>query len=247
MSIEIRREQFLHHQLGLRYTERNPGTPIGGSYKPTGTGWTNAEHATLIMAMRGGKSWTPTLVDELMHYGCLPVVYNGTVDGRYTQGYCIGLIVSKHDADPQVLWTAEHNGTDYTIKTRESETIDRDELLLEQLRDEAEDKSAEHDISGVIWHMDPIVLSNRYDHWMASYRPIPHYRFDDTNRPVDMQIDISGGELPLGIDEQHVWTRVWADGCECIIPGYHRINRLAYIVTKYPWDADKDQNMEIID
>lgn len=39
-------------------------------------------------------------------------------------------------------------------------------------------------------------------------------------------------------DPDKIWTLVDADGKLYIIPGYHYVNRMDYIVTKIPWDKD---------
>jgi hypothetical protein len=250
MGIEIPEEQFLHHQLGLMYGLRNPGTPIGGQYKPTMKPWTNNEWTVLMTALRGGQSWTPTLVEELESAGCIPIIKNAYNNGTIDRNHIIDTIRAKHNEDPQVMWEVNIEFSDeesetFVARFNRTDTAGRDAWIQEQIKDQYPDyvfNSAEHEFDSF-----DITLRNRYDYWMAYFQPIPVFTFDSTGKPIDLHIDLESCKIPLGINEQYVWTRVWMDNCEVIIPGYHYMNRLSYIVTTHPWDADIHQDLEVID
>lgn len=56
------------------------------------------------------------------------------------------------------------------------------------------------------------------------------------------------GQIPAGTDYHYVWT--WVDGTESdstyLIPGYHIVNRIGYILTEKPWtDKDEEENLYV--
>lgn len=239
--------QFLHHQLGLYWKRDKNILPLGGDYIPS-WGWTGPEFANWLDRMGEGKSWTPTLVEELANAGALPMpVYKGKPQGM--SNLVLAEIKAKHEADPQVFSEVciefdEDESETFVSRHDQSDIAQRDSWFAEQIKNVDSDyvfKPEEHDIES-----DIIRLENRYDYWMAKYQPIPHFLFED-DKPIDMRIDISGSDIPLGINVQHIWTRIWADNCDLIVPGYHWVNRLAYIVTNQPWNADTDGDIEVID
>lgn len=247
MSNRSTQTQFLHHQLGLHFKRDDNVLPIGGDYIPS-WGWTGPEYHRWLEMMGEGKSWTPTLVEELANAGAMPMpVYKGKPQGL--SQYILDAIIAKHNADPQVLSEVciefdEDESETFVSRHDQSDLAQRDAWFTEQIKNVDADyvfNPAEHDIES-----DIIRLENRYDYWMAKYQPIPHFLFED-GKPIDFRIDISGSDLPLGINTQHVWTRIWSDNCDLIVPGYHWVNRLAYIVTNQPWNADTDGDIEVID
>lgn len=246
MSNRGTQTQFLHHQLGLHFKRDKNVLPLGGDYVPS-WGWTGPEYRHWLDMMGEGKSWTPTLVEELSNAGALPISYNGKPQGM--SNTILDAIIAKHNADPQVLSEVciefdEDESETFVSRHNQSDLTQRDAWFAEQIKDQYQDyvfNPAEHEIES-----DIIRLENRYDYWMAKYQPIPHFVFED-GKPVDFKIDISGSDLPLGINTQYVWTRIWSDNVELIVPGYHWVNRLAYIVTNQPWNADTDGDIEVID
>jgi hypothetical protein len=245
--------QFLHHQLGLYFKRDKDVLPIGGDFIPS-WGWTGPEFSNWLDIMGEGKSWTPTLVEELANAGALPMpVYKGKPQG--ISNLVLAEIRAKHEADPQVisevcidfdsLIEGEEGDTEtFVSRHDQSDTMQRDAWFQEQIKDQYPDyvfNAEEHEIE-----VEVIKLENRYDYWMAKYQPIPCFVFDG-DKPVDLRIDISSSDIPLGINPQHVWSRIAVDNCEVIVPGYHWCNRLAYIVTNQPWDADADGDIEVID
>lgn len=246
MSKRGEQTQFLHHQLGLSFVRDKNVLPLGGDYVPS-WGWTGSEYYHWLELMGEGKSWTPTLVEELANAGAMPVpTYNGKPQGL--SPYNLAEIVAKHIADPQVISEVciefdEDESETFISRHDQSDLTQRDAWFTEQIKDQYPDyvfNPAEHDIVS-----DIIRLENRYDYWMAKYQPIPHFVFEG-DKPVDFRIDISGSDLPLGINTQYVWTRIWSDNVELIVPGYHWVNRLAYIVTNQPW-SHIDADIEVID
>jgi len=251
----IPEEQFLHHQLGLKL---QPGTG-SMNYVPAGSGWSEDDHIRLLTAMGDGKTWTMTIVDELVHAGVLPIVYANQSYGYLGQKYVVEMAKERHDEDPDVFWEiqitvpteegAEDDGEEvgFCCRTRKSELTKRNQLVRDQFKEEYPDDDLDFGlIAEDAWEALPVALENRYDRWMARFQPIPVYGFDNEGKPLDVQIDVSTSKIPLGIDEHHIWTRVWADNAEVIVPGYHHVNRLAYIVTKHPW-TDADADIEVID
>jgi len=244
----IPEEQFLHHQLGL---SKCPNTM---NYRTSGSGWTEADHVRLMSKMGDGKTWTMNIVDELVHAGVLPIVHNSTSYGYIGQKYAIEVAKERHDEDPEIFWEIRitvdaESGDDvgFCCRTRKSEITKRNHLVQEQWKEEYPDDDLDVNLlSDDAWESFPVSLENRYDRWMARFAPIPVYTLDADGHPLDLGIDISTSRIPLGIDAHHIWTRVWADNCEVIVPGYHHVNRLAYIVTTHPW-TNADAEIEVID
>jgi hypothetical protein len=69
----------------------------------------------------------------------------------------------------------------------------------------------------------------------------PQFENDD-REPKDLS------ELPQGItdtDERHLWTLIdpmVPSGMQYWVPGYHYVNRVGYIRTENPWNADDLQD-----
>lgn len=101
---------------------------------------------------------------------------------------------------------------------------------------------------------------------MADKKPLTVKQFDNYFKPIEL--DNEDGYLYDYLDEaqikankfieennlktstyQHIWTVVDVDsGKLCTINGYHRVNRMGYMVCKTPWgngtDSDKDVYIE---
>lgn len=243
-------EQFLHHQFGLRFVDRNIGTPIGGEYIPSNNRWSNSQFQTLFMAMRQGQSWTADVVKELSDAGIIPVMNNGWDHGVIDRDFILQRLEAEHNADPMVMWEIDIPTVcteQVMVRTKLSEVERRDTLVQGHLEPMWEAEWDEKLFRPEGWTIEHTVipLEQRYDHWLAYFRPIPYFSFSG-QQPVDLQIEVSASDLPLGINEKHIWTKVWSDNCELILPGIHWLNRLSYYVTETPW-TDKHEHYEVID
>jgi len=45
-------------------------------------------------------------------------------------------------------------------------------------------------------------------------------------------------DVELFAGESHPYEEEDADNCWVIVPGYHYVNRIAYMITEMPWDND---------
>lgn len=66
--------------------------------------------------------------------------------------------------------------------------------------------------------------------------------FDTKYEPIGLERDGSGTlwreehEIPEDLERNHLWTVVEGDEGTCYIPDWHFVNRVAYVVTKVPWE-----------
>jgi hypothetical protein len=66
-----------------------------------------------------------------------------------------------------------------------------------------------------------------YDRWSDLYEPRADAEGCLLREHLDGRHDIDNG---------NVWTLVDAEGEELLIPGYHRVNRIGYVLTDLPHD-----------
>ena len=76
-----------------------------------------------------------------------------------------------------------------------------------------------------------------FEEFIEKYRPLKNHLVEDAPfggymyETVGKEIDYI---LPLR-NKDTVWTVIEDDGYMYIIPGYHWINRIGYILTEVPW------------
>lgn len=44
--------------------------------------------------------------------------------------------------------------------------------------------------------------------------------------------------IAAGIPTEHVWTLIDGDEGDALLPGFHIVNRIGYIVTEHPWEHE---------
>lgn len=72
--------------------------------------------------------------------------------------------------------------------------------------------------------------------------------WSDKYKPVGMERDGSGTitrdahEIPHDVQDSHLWTLVETKAGEYFIPGWHRVNHVAFVVTQIAWEHE---NIEV--
>ena len=186
MKEQEAQEMFLHHQFGLRFTERNIGTPIGGEYIPTNNRWSKSQFNTLFSAMRQGQTWTADVVNELSDAGIIPVIKQGWDHGCIDRDFILNRLQEEHNTDPMVMWEIDiplESAEQVMVRTKLSETERRDKLVQEHLESMWESDWDEKYFRAEGWTIEHTVipLEQRYDHWLAYFRPIPYLCSSDNN------------------------------------------------------------------
>jgi hypothetical protein len=75
-----------------------------------------------------------------------------------------------------------------------------------------------------------------YDEWVEKYQPIKN-EFEEHGSFEGCVFDYSEDDQWEFVKNQnpaHVWTMVWAEDTQVIIPGFHWVNRDSYFVTEKP-------------
>lgn len=75
-------------------------------------------------------------------------------------------------------------------------------------------------------------IPKRWKSWAISYR-----EWVDTFKPVEENLPF----VPKDIDPNKVWSEVWCDDLQMIVPSIHFINVTGYAVTEIPHDENTKQ------
>ena len=79
-----------------------------------------------------------------------------------------------------------------------------------------------------------------YDEWVEKYKPIKN-EFEEYGSFEGCAFDYSEDDQWEFVKNQnpaHVWTMVWAEETQVIIPGFHWVNRDSYFVTEIPVEKE---------
>ena len=79
-----------------------------------------------------------------------------------------------------------------------------------------------------------------YDEWAEKYKPIQN-EFEEYGSFEGCVFDYSEDDQWEFVKSQNpanVWTLVWADETQVIIPGFHWVNRDSYFVTELPVEKE---------
>jgi len=80
-----------------------------------------------------------------------------------------------------------------------------------------------------------------WDEFEAQFRPVANHL--DTNASYDgMMFETYGDELIFvnARPPENVWTLIDTGDTSWIVPGFHLVNRMGYIVTLNPWQGGQD-------
>jgi hypothetical protein len=79
-----------------------------------------------------------------------------------------------------------------------------------------------------------------FDEWVEKYKPIQN-EFEEYGSFEGCVFDYSEDdqwEFVKNQNPDNVWTMVWADETQIIIPGFHWVNRDSYFVTELPVEKE---------
>lgn len=80
----------------------------------------------------------------------------------------------------------------------------------------------------------PTVTSMTEDDFYDAFKPIPGKDGSEWRDHTD---------IPESVKDEYIWTVVDGDDAQYVIPGVHRVNRVALIVCAEPWT---DLNVEVL-
>lgn len=87
---------------------------------------------------------------------------------------------------------------------------------------------------------EPIVFEQiNEDDFVEIYKPITVSK--DGDQIVQTVDDANKLASDKGLTEEHIWTIVDAEGNLYAAPGFHRVNRIGYVVTEKPWVTGNEE------
>jgi hypothetical protein len=79
-----------------------------------------------------------------------------------------------------------------------------------------------------------------YDEWAEAYQPRANHlrRGEETDLFETYGIELGYVLATADLKPAHVWTLIDGDVGTYVVNGYHLVNRIAYLITKEPFEGD---------
>lgn len=82
------------------------------------------------------------------------------------------------------------------------------------------------------------------DQWIESYRPLPHPKGANHGFEINGEcclIDTDEADIISAVPPKHLWTLLENDEGDLLVAaGDHRVNRIGYLNTRFPWKTGKE-------